>query len=1814
MNILEHQRFLNYFLLPLLDYLILDFFYSGGWVFYILESIYYFTFDLLFRQSDRLHVSKSNTDKNDWENPKIVGRGRRCSHVPLKSFGNIKNACNYWNSANRQEAINNLENTLILDDRNSNFINKLESGWDFCLVGSPDQVPMDWFNNNSNNNNNNLMWSNINVPSHWQLQGYDIPIYSNTGYPFRFNPPYVNRDGQWVVTDCDAGLGGTSTTSAVLASKEPGSNATGLYHKQVVLPPSWYNDTNNRYFLVFEGVGSAFQLYLDGIFVGYSQDSCLPAEFDVTNLVQKHIQTNSSSSNSSLNLCVQVMRWSDGSYLEDQDQWWLSGIHRDVYLYRKPLLLISDFEFHSKLDFIRSKEDVPILDRCVIKVDMQFEDYRSHSLNTINNSNNPVSAAKGGSDLEESDEGVYARVSLLSPHKSGGCLNSQSTYDENDALFTQVVSVLRKESHVQKSKENGGAWRYGSEIGTNTGLSANQTRAKKAAHLDPYACEKPISLPTTINEETVGDECQMQSLSASLTCELALDTIVATATKSETMKELVSLQTRLWSAEQPWLFLLVISIHTTRKDGEQGLRPLDTEATRVGIRDISIGVPPLHQPLSNIDKSTTNRNSLPTYSDGILRVNGRVVTVAGVNRHEFHCERGRVTDEELMWQDARTIKSLNFNGVRLSHYPTHPRWLEICDEIGLYVVDETNIETHGFQMLGQAVAYLSNLSEWQSAHLNRLVRMYERDKNHCSVIIWSLGNESGVGRAHRSMYRWLDSRDPGRRGGWAHRGGNGWSTMLAARWIVYCRLVYWLVFYIINQLAYLLSCVSGLTIGFDEQNDTNSNKCSSQAVIQGCGRAIQYESGMGSSDVTDVICPMYLRADWCRSRSGCPGLGGDILGRPVILCEYAHAMGNSGGCLQDYWAGFWSTQPSLARMQGGFIWEYIDQGLSLSLKDNEKYASNDSRTGVGTVGIRSGFSSEHGQYGYGGDFGDMPNTGEFCITGLLSPDRKPHADALAAAHIQAPVLIELLEIGSDIDVTDRSCRSSGRNENTYNALGRRLLQGLSLKITNRRSMSDLSDVRLEVRVRCSASRPISISSINKSKNENDHGSDTVGYGTTDDGFFFLLSPKSKSSKSSNSFSVEPSWNIKQNFNIRPLKEVEADDSVKLDNSKQQLSQLYHILNVDYDIEDGDSESDNSLLQDLFASSSSPSASSNAGVETVMTNVEDDTNTDVEAATRGTTRGVRTDLSRSSAVQAWIEVRVLQKTTALNSRDNGSWTNISTSTKKNDLQIARYSFPSHLLKIRLRDMLLPQLEASSPFSSNLSLPSPPATSATSLPPSAPITSDTMSDLCPSPEHHNHLNVIQSESVITIEWTNGTGIASEMVAKAVISKQSGCLESLQSQSEGDEGLLEILAEPIDLCLARAGTNNDRGGIGGLSYWDRWQLIGLDEEEGLVRWGSANVHIYDDYDRHDIETDSLTGTSTDAESYTHSLKNSHKSRNHSQNGSPLMIVCEWVLMPRKHANAALSKTEKSDDPQLNSRLLDKDTLRAPEKVSGSLVRVKATYQFNRNIGGCVAVAIEARVSEKFPSLPRVGIRTALNVPVTREKKKKNKKNNKKKKNTDADEEGEGVKVTWCGDGPIESYPDRQIGASIGCFQATPKELLGRYVVPQESGARANVRYVHISSDSRSGLVMCPFNSSSNNSNNNNSDSNNNDNSWFNSWSVLPYSLDTLVAAKHAHELPIHDKEREEKKMMKMKKEKNQKEDSREREKVYVHFDTQMMGLGGYDSWTPNVPWEYLVHPQGSQPDCPPTGQLSFCISPVTTSQSPVLTAALMQNEHWI
>lgn len=333
----------------------------------------------------------------------------------------------------------------------------------------------------------------------------------------------------------------------------------------------------------------------------------------------------------------------------------------------------------------------------------------------------------------------------------------------------------------------------------------------------------------------------------------------------------------LWSAETPALYTLEVEA-----DGE-------TVSCDVGFRTIEI-------------------------AGRQLLVNGEPVLIAGVNRHEFDDRTGRVISRASMERDLRLMKAFNVNAVRTSHYPDDPYWLKLCDRHGLYVVDEANIESH---------AYYDELCRdprYRNQWVERVANMVERDKNHPSVVLWSLGNESGYGPNHDAAAGWVRSRDG--------------------------------------------------------------------------SRPLHYEGAIkldwaGGAAATDVVCPMYPElADvvaWARAETVDP--------RPMILCEYSHAMGNSNGGLADYWAAF-RREPAL---QGGFIWEWVDHGI---------------------------WDGDH--WAYGGDFGDEPHDGNFCADGIVWPDRTPH-----------PALYELKFLAQPIEVTARgSSRFRIHNRHHFTALDR----------------------------------------------------------------------------------------------------------------------------------------------------------------------------------------------------------------------------------------------------------------------------------------------------------------------------------------------------------------------------------------------------------------------------------------------------------------------------------------------------------------------------------------------------------------------------------------------------------------------------------------------------------------------------------------------------------------------------------------------------------------------------------------------------------
>jgi beta-galactosidase len=319
-----------------------------------------------------------------------------------------------------------------------------------------------------------------------------------------------------------------------------------------------------------------------------------------------------------------------------------------------------------------------------------------------------------------------------------------------------------------------------------------------------------------------------------------------------------------WSAERPALYTVVV----THEGG-------DSVACRVGFRRVEI-------------------------RDGLLLVNGKPVQIHGVNRHDHDDVHGCAVSREVMEADVLLMKRFNVNAVRTSHYPNDPYFLDLCDRYGLYVVDEANIESH---------AYYDEVCRdprYASAFLERVRNMVERDKNHPSVIAWSLGNESGYGPNHDAAAGWIRARDPSR------------------------------------PLHY-------------------------EGAIHG--------NWPGGRAATDIVCPMYADVESIEEWVGTDDA------RPLILCEYSHAMGNSNGGLADYFAAFERHE----ELQGGFVWEWIDHGIRRRDRRGREY------------------------WAYGGDFGDEPNDANFCADGLVWPDRTPHPALHELKYLARPVSVHVLD-------------------------------------------------------------------------------------------------------------------------------------------------------------------------------------------------------------------------------------------------------------------------------------------------------------------------------------------------------------------------------------------------------------------------------------------------------------------------------------------------------------------------------------------------------------------------------------------------------------------------------------------------------------------------------------------------------------------------------------------------------------------------------------------------------------------------------------
>ena len=345
-----------------------------------------------------------------------------------------------------------------------------------------------------------------------------------------------------------------------------------------------------------------------------------------------------------------------------------------------------------------------------------------------------------------------------------------------------------------------------------------------------------------------------------------------------------------WNHESPQLYTLVVSLIAPDN------RAVEHTSCRVGFRRVEMG-------------------------DRALLINGKQVMIKGVNRHEWNDRTGKTLSRADMIRDIELLKQHNFNAVRTAHYPNDVLWYDLCDQYGLYLVDEADIESHDF------MNYLCRDPRYASAFLERAIRMVERDKNHASIILWSLGNESGYGPNHDAMAGWIRFYDPSRP---LHYENASWSWE-------------------------------------------------------------KFEEKTPGLPATDVICPMYASVENIVKYAETGGNYPDR--RPLILCEYSHAMGNSNGSLSDYWAAF-EKYPAL---QGGFIWEWCDHGIARTTSDGEKY------------------------WAYGGDFGDEPNDLNFVCDGLVWPDGAPHPALAECKYLQQPLRARWKdEAKSEIEVLNKA--------------------------------------------------------------------------------------------------------------------------------------------------------------------------------------------------------------------------------------------------------------------------------------------------------------------------------------------------------------------------------------------------------------------------------------------------------------------------------------------------------------------------------------------------------------------------------------------------------------------------------------------------------------------------------------------------------------------------------------------------------------------------------------------------------------------------
>ena len=634
----------------------------------------------------------------------------------------------------------------------------LDGTWKFRWTPVPGERIIDFYQTDFNDKD----WKDFPVPANWEVNGYGTPIYVSAGYPFKIDPPRV--------------MGEPKADYTTYKERNP----VGQYRCTFVLPVGW--EADGQTFLRFEGVMSAFYVWINGERVGYSQGSMEPSEFNITD----YLKTGENQ------IALEVYRYSDGSYLEDQDFWRFGGIHRSIHLIHTPDVRMRDYTIRTLLASAGNYKDF------ILQIDPQFSVYRGMT-------------GKG-----------YTLQAVLKDVSGKEIVKLQGEVEE-------ILDLEHKASRMNE-------W-------------YPQRGPRKTGRLSAM-----IKSPER------------------------------------------------WTAETPYLYKL----HLTLQNAEG--KVIEQAEQSVGFRTVEI-------------------------NKGQLLINGNPVRFRGVNRHEHDPRTARVMSEERMLQDILLMKQANINAVRTSHYPNVSRWYELCDSLGLYVMDEADIEEHGLR------GTLASTPDWYAAFMDRAVRMAERDKNYPSIVMWSMGNESGYGPNFAAISAWLHDFDPTRPV--HYEGAQGVDGNPDPKTVdVISR------FYTRVKQEYLNP---GIAEGEDKERAEN--------------------------------------ARWERLLEIAERTNDD---RPVMTSEYAHSMGNALGNFKEYWDEIYSNP----RMLGGFIWDWVDQGIYKELPDGRIMVA------------------------YGGDFGDKPNLKAFCFNGLLMSDRETPPKYWEVKKVYAPV--QLAVNNGQLIVTNRN--------------------------------------------------------------------------------------------------------------------------------------------------------------------------------------------------------------------------------------------------------------------------------------------------------------------------------------------------------------------------------------------------------------------------------------------------------------------------------------------------------------------------------------------------------------------------------------------------------------------------------------------------------------------------------------------------------------------------------------------------------------------------------------------------------------------------